>query len=82
MSDYGFGTPKRHILARTASFDAAYFRVKVGAGVLAVGDWKNPPPNEKIAETKGCAKSRMRINETPHLICIKLSSVSILFTLD
>jgi len=37
-----------------------------------------PPPkkkNEKIAETKGCAKSDMRRNETPYLICIKFCLV-------
>jgi len=37
---------------------------------MAVGDWKNQK-NEKIAETKGCAKSRMRRDETPYPICIK-----------
>ena len=73
MLNYAFGAPKRHVLARNRVLWRFY--VKVGAGILAVGDWKNPPKNEKIAETKGCAKSRMGRNETPYPIRIKFCTV-------
>ena len=41
-----------------------FFCVKVGAGVLAVGDWKNPKKRKK-AETKVCAKSRICAETKP-----------------
>ena len=68
--------PKGTSLRETASFDV--YAPKSLCGLKAVGDWKNRPPpkkNEKIAETKGCAKSDMRRNETPYLICIKFCLV-------
>ena len=46
--DFGFATPKRHFLARTASFDV--FCVKIGARVSAVAFLKNPP-KKKVAES-------------------------------
>jgi len=55
------GPPKGTSLRGTASCDVFY--VKVGAGILAVG------------ETKGCAKSRMGRNETPYPIRIKFCTV-------
>ena len=42
------------------------FYIKVGARVLAVGDWKN----QKIAKTEGCEKSLMPRNETLYPIWI------------
>jgi len=73
MLNYGFGASKGTYWRKTASFDV--FCVKVGAGVLAVGDWQNPPKNEKIAKTKGCAKSHMCRYNTPYLICMKFCTV-------
>jgi len=39
-------TPKRHILARNASFDV--LRVKIGSGAWSAGRWKNR--DKKVAE--------------------------------
>jgi len=41
-------------LCGTASFGVFY--VKIGARVLAVGDWKNQKQKQKIAETEGVRK--------------------------
>jgi len=60
-------------LRGTASFDV--FCVKVGAGVLAVGDWKNPKKPTKNRD-KGVRKiAHMCRNETPYPTCIKFCMV-------
>jgi len=68
MSRAGFATPKRHILAQNRDF-LCILRENRCARLGCIGDWKNQK-NDK-AETKGCAKSRIRRNETPHPIWIK-----------
>ena len=56
--------PKCTSLRGTTSFGAFY--VKIDVRVFAVTEkWK------KIADTKGCAKSRIRRNETPYPIWMK-----------
>jgi len=59
----GSAPPKGTSLRGTASFDFLRQSVRV----LAVGDWKNPPPRKKRKNSrdKGCAKLRMRRNEPP-----------------
>ena len=68
----GSGPPNGTSLRGTASFD--FFCVKVGASVMAVSEWKNPP-SQKIVETKGYAKSRMCRKETHYPICRKFCMV-------
>ena len=52
-------------LRGTASFDV--FCVKVGAGVLAVGDWKNPQnrkkPRQRCAQTRAYAQKRNPLSD-------------------
>ena len=72
--DFGFATPKMHLLRGTASFDV--FCVKIGARVSAVAFLKNPPPKKKPNHfaPRG-AKSRMRRTETPKPIWINFGMV-------
>ena len=73
MLNYGFGTPKRNILAQNHIFFSRIFTSKL-VRVFGCKRLEEPPP-KKIAETKGCAKSCMRRNENPYRISITFCTV-------
>jgi len=64
---------KRHILAQNRVFWR--FLCQSRCGRLGCRRLAEPPKNEKIAKTKGCAKSHMRRYNTPYLICMKFCTV-------
>ena len=72
--DLGFVTPKRYILMRNRVF--WHILRQICAGVLAVGDWKNPQNEQNSRVNLRRGRSRILRKETPQPIWIKFCRIT------